>query len=179
MKLITTLRKPQKLEDVKKELYDAEVYKMTVSSVLGCGQQKGYEETFRGVITEINLLKKIRIDIAVNDGFKITGLKAQGDQLIVYKEKNRYYLSTFYESNTGVYGLRVSPFKDNAGGAIAHETIHVIKNGDIIALASQTLGVQGIGKQQAPDGSLLPNEYSRDIRPLFEQINCHFIYSVK
>lgn len=111
------------------------------------------------------------IDIAINDGFKITGLKAQGNQLIVYKEKNRYYISTFYESNTGVYGLKVSPFKDNAGGAITHETIHVIDNGDIVALASQSLGVQGIGKQQAPDGSLLPKEYSRDIRPLFEQIN--------
>jgi nitrogen regulatory protein P-II 1 len=69
MKLITALIKPQKLEDVKKELYDAEVFKMTVSSVLGCGQQKGYEENFRGVISEINLLKKIRIDIAVNENF--------------------------------------------------------------------------------------------------------------
>lgn len=69
MKLITALIKPQKLEDVKKELYNADVFKMTVSSVLGCGQQKGYEESFRGVITEINLLKKIRIDIAVNENF--------------------------------------------------------------------------------------------------------------
>lgn len=111
------------------------------------------------------------IDISVNDGFKITGIKAQGDQLIVYKEKNRYYVSTFYESNAGVYGIRVSPFKDNAGGTISHETIRVIRNGDIVALASQSLGLQGIGKQQAPDGSLLPKEYSRDIRTLFEQIN--------
>jgi nitrogen regulatory protein P-II 2 len=43
--------------------------KMTVTSVLGCGQQKGYEETFRGARTEINLLKKIRLDIAVNSEF--------------------------------------------------------------------------------------------------------------
>lgn len=111
------------------------------------------------------------IDIAINDGFKITGLKAQGNQLIVYKEKNRYYVSTFYESNTGVYGIRVSPFKDNAGGAIANDTIHVIKNGDILSLVSQSLGIQGIGKTQAPDGSLIPRDYSRDIRPLFEQLN--------
>ena len=60
---------PEKLEDVKRALFHAEVHKMTVTSSLGCGQQKGYEETFRGVINEINLLKKIRIDIAVNEDF--------------------------------------------------------------------------------------------------------------
>lgn len=69
MKLITTLIQPSKLEDVKKELFDAEVFKMTVTSALGCGQQKGYTETFRGVKSEINLLNKIRIDIAVNEDF--------------------------------------------------------------------------------------------------------------
>jgi nitrogen regulatory protein P-II 1 len=42
---------------------------MTVTSALGCGQQKGYTETFRGVKSEINLLDKIRIDIAVNEDF--------------------------------------------------------------------------------------------------------------
>ncbi len=36
---------------------------------LECGQQKGYEETFHGAVTEINLLKKIRLDIAVNADF--------------------------------------------------------------------------------------------------------------
>lgn len=69
MKLITTLIQPEKLESVKKALYEVEVYKMTVTSALGCGQQRGYTETFRGAITEVNLLKKIRIDIAVNDDF--------------------------------------------------------------------------------------------------------------
>ena len=47
MKLITAMIKPEKLEDVKKALFDADIHKMTVTSVLGCGQQKGYEETFR------------------------------------------------------------------------------------------------------------------------------------
>lgn len=69
MKLITAMIKPQKLEDVKAALFEAEVHKMTVTSCLGCGQQKGYEETFRGAVTEINLLRKIRLDIAVNDDF--------------------------------------------------------------------------------------------------------------
>lgn len=69
MKLIVALIQPHKLEDVKKALFDAEVHKMTVSTVLGCGQQKGFTETYRGVITEINLLKKTRLEIAVNEDF--------------------------------------------------------------------------------------------------------------
>ncbi len=69
MKLIIAMIQPHKLPDVKKALYDAEVYKMTVSNALGCGQQKGYTETYRGVIHEVNLLKKVRLEIAVNENF--------------------------------------------------------------------------------------------------------------
>ena len=69
MKMITALIQPNKLEEVKKALFEADVHKMTVTSALGCGQQKGYTETFRGVVSEINLLDKIRIDIAVNEDF--------------------------------------------------------------------------------------------------------------
>jgi len=69
MKLIIAMIQPHKLPDVKKALFDAEVYKMTVTNTLGCGQQKGYTETYRGVIHEINLLKKIRLEIAVNEEF--------------------------------------------------------------------------------------------------------------
>lgn len=69
MKLIIAMIQPHKLPEVKKALYDAEVYKMTVTNALGCGQQKGYTETYRGVIHKINLLKKIRLEIAVNENF--------------------------------------------------------------------------------------------------------------
>ena len=69
MKLIIAMIQPHKLPDVKKALYDAEVFKMTVTNALGCGQQKGYTETYRGVVHQVNLLKKIRLDIAVNEGF--------------------------------------------------------------------------------------------------------------
>ncbi len=69
MKLIVALIQPHKLPDVKKALYDAEVYKMTVTNALGSGQQKGYTEAYRGVIHEVNLLKKLRLEIAVNDEF--------------------------------------------------------------------------------------------------------------
>jgi nitrogen regulatory protein P-II 1 len=76
MKLITAMVKPEKLEDVKRALFDADIHKMTVTSCLGCGQQKGYQETFRGAVTEINLLRKMRIDIAVNEEFVDVTVKA-------------------------------------------------------------------------------------------------------
>jgi nitrogen regulatory protein P-II 2 len=69
MKLIVALIQPHKLPDVKKALYEKEVYKMTVTNALGSGQQKGYTETYRGVIHEVNLLKKLRLEIAVNEDF--------------------------------------------------------------------------------------------------------------
>ena len=69
MKLIIAMIQPHKLPDVKKALYDAEIYKMTVTNVLGCGQQKGFTETYRGVVHEVNLLKKVRLEIAVNEDF--------------------------------------------------------------------------------------------------------------
>jgi nitrogen regulatory protein P-II 1 len=69
MKLIIVMIQPYKLPDVKRALFEAQVYKMTVSNALGCGQQKGYTETYRGVVEEVNLLKKVRLDIAVNEDF--------------------------------------------------------------------------------------------------------------
>ena len=69
MKLIIAYIQPEKLNDVKQALYAAEVYKLSVTNTLGCGQQKGYHETYRGVEVEVNLLKKVRLEIAVNDVF--------------------------------------------------------------------------------------------------------------
>ena len=69
MKLIVALIQPEKLPDVKQALFDADIHKMTVTNAIGAGQQKGYSETYRGVVQEINLLKKTRIEIAVNDEY--------------------------------------------------------------------------------------------------------------
>jgi nitrogen regulatory protein P-II 1 len=69
MKLIIAYIQPHKLNDVKQSLYKAEVFKMSVTNSLGCGQQKGYHESYRGVGLEVNLLKKVRLEIAVNDNF--------------------------------------------------------------------------------------------------------------
>jgi len=69
MKLIIAYIQPDKLTDVKQSLYKAEVFKMSVTNALGCGQQKGFHESYRGVDMEVNLLKKVRLEIAVNDNF--------------------------------------------------------------------------------------------------------------
>ena len=69
MKLVIAYIRPEKLSEVKAALQERKIAKLSVTSSLGCGQQGGYEENYRGVIKEINLLKKIRIEIAVNDEF--------------------------------------------------------------------------------------------------------------
>lgn len=69
MKMVVAIIRPEKLNDVKEALFKAEIHKMTVSHVRGCGQQKGYTEEYRGHISNINLLPKVRIEIAVNDEF--------------------------------------------------------------------------------------------------------------
>jgi nitrogen regulatory protein P-II 2 len=69
MKLIIAYIQPQKLDEVKKALYEAEVYKVSVMNAVGCGQQLGHKETYRGVEREVNLLMKIRLEIAVNENF--------------------------------------------------------------------------------------------------------------
>ena len=69
MKLIIAYIQPFKLNDVKQELYKRAVYKISVTNAMGCGQQKGYHESYRGVDEEVNLLKKVRLEIAVNEDF--------------------------------------------------------------------------------------------------------------
>ncbi len=69
MKLVVAMVQPHKLPDVKQALFEADIHKMTVTNVLGCGQQKGFSESYRGVVHEVNLLKKIRFEVAVNDEF--------------------------------------------------------------------------------------------------------------
>jgi nitrogen regulatory protein P-II 1 len=69
MKLIIAYIQPDKLTAVKQALYEKEVFKMSVTNALGCGQQKGYHETYRGADIEVNLLKKVRLEIAVNSEF--------------------------------------------------------------------------------------------------------------
>lgn len=69
MKMVVAIVRPESFEAVKEELYKAEIFKMTVSQVRGCGQQKGYTESYRGTIVEVKLLDKVRFEIVVNDAY--------------------------------------------------------------------------------------------------------------
>lgn len=69
MKLIVAVIQPNKLEDVLQELDKCEIYLRTVSNALGCGRQKGRTLVYRGRKETGNLLKKVRLEIAVNDNF--------------------------------------------------------------------------------------------------------------
>jgi len=76
MKLIIAIIQPSKFLEVKEELYKTEVNLITVSEVLGHGRQKGFSEVYRGTKEMGNLLKKIRLEIAVNDNFVEPTIKA-------------------------------------------------------------------------------------------------------
>lgn len=69
MKYIIAIIQPQKLEEVKKALESKGVNLMTVSTVLGCGRQKGATEVYRGVKEVGNLLRKVKLEIAVNEEY--------------------------------------------------------------------------------------------------------------
>ncbi len=69
MKMIIAVIQPHRLEEVKEELYKADVNLLTISEVLGHGRQKGVSEVYRSTRETGNLLRKIRLEIAVNDDF--------------------------------------------------------------------------------------------------------------
>ena len=76
MKLVIAIIQPYKLEEVKEELYKTDINLITVSEVLGHGRQMGVTEVYRGAKETGNLLRKIRLEIAVNDNFLEPTIKA-------------------------------------------------------------------------------------------------------
>jgi len=69
MKLILAIIQPAKLEAVKEALSQVEVFRLTIVDVYGFGRQKGQSEAFRGHELNINLLRKVQLQIAVNEDF--------------------------------------------------------------------------------------------------------------
>ena len=67
MKLITTIIKPFKVDDVKDALKSAGVQGMTVSEVKGFGRQGGHTETYRGSEYAIDFVPKVRVELVVDD----------------------------------------------------------------------------------------------------------------
>lgn len=69
MKLIIAYVQPERLSEVKRALQRRGIHRMSVTNALGCGAQGGFQESYRGAEVEVNLLKKVRFEIAVNDAF--------------------------------------------------------------------------------------------------------------
>ena len=69
MKLIIAIIQPTKLEAVKEALTEVEVFRLTVLDCQGFGRQRGQTELYRGHEYKVNLLRKVQLQIAVNDDF--------------------------------------------------------------------------------------------------------------
>lgn len=67
VKLITTIIKPFKLDDVKDALKSIGIQGMTVSEVKGFGRQGGHTETYRGSEYAIDFVPKVQIEVVVDD----------------------------------------------------------------------------------------------------------------
>ncbi len=67
MKMIFAILRPHRLQDVKEALADIGVVGLTVTDVRGAGRQKGQVERYRGSEYSIDLLAKIKLEVAVLD----------------------------------------------------------------------------------------------------------------
>ena len=76
MKYIIAIIQPDRIDDVVEALTDAEINLMTVSDVMGRGRQKGVAEIYRSHVEPGNLLRKVKIEVAVNDNFVAQTIEA-------------------------------------------------------------------------------------------------------
>ncbi len=76
MKLVTAIIKPFKLDDVREALSDIGVQGITVTEVKGFGRQKGHTELYRGAEYVVDVLPKVKIEVAVTDDMADTVIEA-------------------------------------------------------------------------------------------------------
>ena len=69
MRYIVAIIQPDRLDEVLRILEEKEIHLVTVTSVLGRGRQKGISEVYRGHKEAGRLLKKVKLEIAVNEEF--------------------------------------------------------------------------------------------------------------
>ena len=67
MKMITTVIKPFKLDDVREALSDIGVTGLTVTEAKGFGRQKGHTELYRGAEYVVDFVPKVKLELAVRD----------------------------------------------------------------------------------------------------------------
>ena len=76
MKLVVAIIRPEKLNDVLEELFNAKVAGLTISRVQGHGGETERVETYRGTTVKMELSEKVRLDIGVSDHFVDPTVKA-------------------------------------------------------------------------------------------------------
>jgi nitrogen regulatory protein P-II 1 len=69
MKYIIGIIQPDRLDEVLKRLMEKEIHLVTVSNVVGRGRQKGIAEVYRSHKEQGSLLKKVKLEIAVNEAY--------------------------------------------------------------------------------------------------------------
>ena len=67
MKMVTTVIQPKRLDSVREALSEVGVTGITATEVKGFGRQKGHTELYRGAEYQVDLLPKVKIEIAVSD----------------------------------------------------------------------------------------------------------------
>ncbi|MGK4209605.1 P-II family nitrogen regulator [Bacillus velezensis] len=67
MKKIEAFIRPEKLEDIKEIMEEQKLNGLSISQVMGCGNQKGWTEYVRGAEIDYNFLTKIKIEMVVAD----------------------------------------------------------------------------------------------------------------
>ena len=76
MKYIVAIIQPDRLDEVLDRLTAKEIHLVTVSNVMGRGRQKGIAQVYRSHTEAGSLLRKVKLEIAVNDNFVDAAVKA-------------------------------------------------------------------------------------------------------
>jgi nitrogen regulatory protein PII len=76
MKLIKSIVRPNKVDEVKEALAKLSISGMTVTEVRGHGKQKGHTAIYRGKEYNVSLLPKMEIDVVVADDQAEDAIKA-------------------------------------------------------------------------------------------------------
>jgi nitrogen regulatory protein P-II 2 len=69
MKYIVAIIQPDRLDTVLSKLTEKEIHLVTVSTVVGRGRQKGVAEIYRSHREAGSLLRKVKVEVAVNDAY--------------------------------------------------------------------------------------------------------------
>lgn len=82
MKMVVAYIRPDRLNAVKQALFQANIGKISVMNALGCGEEPKYFENYRGVDAEVDLHKRIRLEIIITEPFleKCVGAIVEGAQ---------------------------------------------------------------------------------------------------